>query len=86
MSVLEAMATGRPIVTTDVPGCRETVVEGENGFLVPARNIAALSAAMERLIRSPDLLAPMGRRSREIAVERFDVKKVNAVILKTMGL
>ena len=86
MSVLEAMATGRPIVTTDVPGCRETVVEGENGFLVPARNVAALSTAMERLIRSPDLLAPMGRRSREIAVELFDVKKVNAVILKTMGL
>jgi glycosyltransferase involved in cell wall biosynthesis len=86
MSVLEAMAMARPIVTTDVPGCRETVIEGENGFLVPARNVNALFNAMERFIRSPDLIAPMGRRSREIAVERFDVNKVNAVIFKTMGL
>jgi len=86
MSVLEAMATGRPIVTTDAPGCRETVVEGENGFLVPARNVTALFNAMERFIGSPDLVVPMGRRSREIAVERFDVNKVNEVIFKTMGL
>ncbi|HXT41681.1 MAG TPA: glycosyltransferase family 4 protein [Candidatus Angelobacter sp.] len=86
MSVLEAMAVGRPIVTTDVPGCRETVVPGENGFLVPARDATALASAMERFIVEPDLIAKMGRRSREIAVEKFDVRKVNAVILKTMGL
>jgi glycosyltransferase involved in cell wall biosynthesis len=86
MSVLEAMAVGRPIVTTDVPGCRETVVPGENGFLVPARDAAALAAAMERFIVAPDLIPKMGRRSREIAVEKFDVRKVNAVIMKTMGV
>jgi glycosyltransferase involved in cell wall biosynthesis len=86
MSVLEAMATGRPIVTTDVPGCRETVVPGENGFLVPAKDVAALAAAMERFIVAPELIPKMGRRSREIAVEKFDVRAVNAVILKTLGL
>ena len=86
LAVLEAMATGRPIITTDVPGCRQTVRNGENGFLVPAKDAAALAEAMERFILSPHLIPRMGRRSREIAVEKFDVIKVNAVILKTMGL
>jgi len=86
LTVLEAMATGRPIVTTDVPGCRETVVPGENGFLVPAKSAACLAEAMERFIRAPELIRKMGRHSREIAVEKFDVRKVNSVILKRMGL
>jgi len=85
-TVLEAMAMGRPVVTTDAPGCRETVREGENGFLVPVKDVKALACAMERFILRPELIEKMGRRSREIAVEKYDVHKVNAVIMKTMGL
>ena len=85
-TVLEAMAMGRPVVTTDVPGCRETVRDGYNGFLVPARDYASLTLAMERFIKEPSLIASMGKRSREIAVEKYDVRKVNAIILRAMGL
>jgi glycosyltransferase involved in cell wall biosynthesis len=84
--VLEAMSVGRPIVTTDVPGCRETVIEGENGFLVPVKDPTSLAQAMERFIRQPELVADMGRRSRRIAVEKFDVNKVNNLMMATMGL
>ena len=86
VAVLEAMSSGRPIVATDVPGCRETVVEGENGFLVPAKDPMALAKAMERFILQPNLIFTMGKRSRQIAVEKFDVNKVNAMMMATMGL
>jgi len=86
LTVLEAMSVGRPIVTTDMPGCRETVIHGENGFLLPIKDAPRIAEAMERFILEPDLIPKMGHRSREIAEERFDVNKVNAVILKTMGL
>lgn len=85
-SVLEAMAMGRPIITTDAPGCRETVIAGENGFLVPIKDPVALADAMERFIQNPELVAAMGQASRVLAVERFDVNKVNAVILENLGL
>lgn len=85
-STQEAMAMGRPVITTDAVGCRETVVEGVNGFLVPVRNSKALAAAMERFIRDPELIKSMGQESRRLATERFDVGKINAVILKSMGL
>ena len=85
-TVLEAMAMGRPIITTDAPGCRETVVDGENGFLVPVKSVDALVAAMERFIKEPDLAARMGKRSRQIAEEKYDVHKVNAVMIREMGL
>ncbi|MGH6943225.1 MAG: glycosyltransferase family 4 protein, partial [Geminicoccaceae bacterium] len=85
-TVLEAMSMGRAVITTDVPGCRETVVPGHNGFLVPLRDGAALADAMERFILQPDLTVAMGARSREIALERFDVRRVNAVMLRTMEL
>ena len=76
-STQEAMATGRPIITTDVPGCRETVVDGVNGFLVPARDADALAQKMLLFIHQPELIAPMGQASRRLAEERFDVHKVN---------
>lgn len=85
-TVLEAMAIGRPIITTNAPGCRETVIPGENGFLVPPRNVNALAAAMERFIIDPTLMPAMGARSRALAEERFDVHKVNAAMLDAMGL
>lgn len=83
-SALEAMAVGLPIITTDVPGCRETVVNGGNGFLVPARDVEGLYAAMMMLIESPDLRTRMGLESRRMAHEYFDVNKVNSDILKTI--
>lgn len=85
-TVLEAMAMGRPVITTDAPGCRETVINGENGFLVPVKDIKAIVSAMERFILQPELIEKMGSRSRELAEEKYDVRSVNAVILKTMGL
>mgnify|MGYP002407758196 CR=1 FL=1 len=85
-SALEAMATERPIITTDAPGCRETVIEGTNGFLVPAGDVDALAEKMIWMIEHKDEAARMAKASLEICREKFDVKKVNAVLLKTMGL
>ncbi len=84
-STQEAMAMGRAVITTDAPGCRETVVDGLNGFLVPVRDAVALADAMMRFIKQPELIEIMGKASRALAVERFDVHKVNAVMLATMG-
>lgn len=85
-TVLEAMAMGRPIITTDVPGCRETVINKKNGYLVPPKDPIALAKAMERFILDPKLIYQMGRESRKIAVEKYDVQKVNKVIIDTMNL
>jgi glycosyltransferase involved in cell wall biosynthesis len=85
-SILEAMATGRAIITTDTSGCRETVVDGENGFLVPPRDHIKLAEAMERFISDPALAKTMGQRSHQLARERFDVHAVNRLLLETMNL
>ena len=85
-SIQEAMATGRPVITTDWVGCRETVEEGVNGFLVPVREVPALVAAIERFLDEPALIARMGRESRRLAEQRFDVHKINARMLAAMGL
>ena len=85
-SVLEAMSMGRPVITTDAPGCRETVEDGVNGFLVPVRDAEALAGAMEKFIQNPELIGQMGAQSRKIAEEKYDVHKVNKVILSAMGL
>lgn len=129
-TVLEAMATARPIITTDAPGCRETVkrksekrksvrsemprqsggpppsedssvplqlklptstappgvIRGENGFLVPVRDVESLGWAMEQLILNPELRTRMGLASREFAEQRYNVHKVNAVILEELAI
>lgn len=85
-TVLEAMAMGRPIITTDAPGCRETVVDGDNGFLVPVQSVDALVDAMLKFIEEPSLAQRMGRRSREVAEDNYDVHKVNTVMLREMGI
>ncbi len=85
-TVLEAMSTGRPILTTDVPGCRETVIPGENGYLVPKANAQALAERMVWFIENPDQWERMGKRSRELAEEKYDVHKVNAQLMEIMGL
>lgn len=84
-STQEMMAMGRPIITTDAPGCRETVIDGENGFLVPVRDAKVLADAMERFILQPELIEKMGTASRRFAEERFDVHKINEVILREMS-
>ena len=85
-SVLEAMAMGRPIITTDVPGCRETVVHGRNGLLVPPRDWESLAAAMENLIEQPNLREEMGARSLKLCRSKYDVDEVNTSLLEHLGL
>ena len=85
-TVLEAMAMGRAIITTDAPGCRETVIDGDNGFLVPPRAVDELAATMLRFVEEPHLAVQMGARSRRIAEEKYDVHRVNEVMLEEMGI
>lgn len=85
-TVLEAMAMGRAIITTDAPGCRETVVHGDNGLLVPVKSVDALEQAMMTFIESPQMIQRMGTRSRNIAEMKYDVHKVNALMLQEMGI
>jgi glycosyltransferase involved in cell wall biosynthesis len=73
--LLEAASCGRPIVATDVPGCREVVHDEDNGLLVPVRNVKALARALLRLIDNSELRAKMGKRSREIALSEFTSEK-----------
>ncbi|WP_286860058.1 MULTISPECIES: glycosyltransferase family 4 protein [Acinetobacter] len=85
-STQEAMAIGRAIITTDVPGCRETVVDGINGFLVPKWNPEALAEKMIYFIEHPEQIRIMGNESHKIAIEKFDAEKVNQKLLKILGL
>ncbi len=85
-SIQEAMAMGRAVITTDMPGCRDTVIDGENGILIPPRDVDALVAAMRRFIDDPALAARMGQASLRLAAERFDVRAANARVLAAMGL
>jgi glycosyltransferase involved in cell wall biosynthesis len=80
----EAMAMGRPVITTDSIGCRETVADGVNGFMVPVRDPVSLARAMIRFIESPDLIKIMGREGRRIAEERFDVHAINRQIIEVL--
>ncbi len=85
-SVLEALAVGRPVITCDAPGCRETVIDGESGFLVPVGDSDALAAAMCRYLEQPELVTVHAERGHALAVERYDVHAVNAQMLEIMEL
>lgn len=85
-STQEAMAIGRAVITTDVPGCRETVVDGVNGFLVPKWNPEALAEKMIYFIEHPEQIRLMGAESYKIAVEKFDAEKVNQRLINILGL
>lgn len=85
-SALEAMAMGRPVITTDVPGCRAAVEHGRNGLLVPAHAAGPLAEAMIRLIEEPRLVEHMGAEGRAIAEKTYDVRKVTAEILRLCGI
>jgi glycosyltransferase involved in cell wall biosynthesis len=80
--LLEAAACGRPIVTTDAPGCREIVKDGVNGFLVPVRDATAVADALIKLIKSPELRIQMGVKGRELVEKKFSLEKINAETLQ----
>ena len=77
VSTLEAMAMAKPIITTDTPGCRETVIDRHNGYVVPARDAVKLAAAMRRLTGDHRQIRTMGLRSRQLAEDRYDVNEIN---------
>lgn len=85
-SVLEAMAMGRPVITCDAPGCRETVEHGVNGLLVPVRDPEALAAAISRLLDDPAEADAMGEASYALVARKYDVHRVNLSIMEIMGL
>lgn len=85
-STQEAMAIGRPVITTDVPGCRDTVIDGVNGFLVPKWNPQALAEKMVYFIEHPEQVRMMGDQSHKIAIEKFDAEKVNQRLLEILGI
>jgi glycosyltransferase involved in cell wall biosynthesis len=76
--LLEAAASGRPIVATDVPGCREVVSHGINGFLVPPNDAESLANALYNLITDAGLRGRMGASGRKLVSERFSNTKINA--------
>jgi len=84
-SILEAMSSGMPVITTDTPGCRETVQPSVNGFLVEARALDPLVEAMEYFIDNPGQIHIMGRKSRALARDKFEVGKINAQIINQIN-
>jgi glycosyltransferase involved in cell wall biosynthesis len=80
-ALIEAAAAGKPIVASDVPGCREIVRDGENGLLVPAKSATALAEALRKLLDDPPLRRRMGQCGRALAVAEFSKEKVNAETL-----
>lgn len=85
-TALEALSIGRPLITTNAPGCKETVKDGINGFLIPIKDSYRLAEAMEKFIINPTLISKMSLESRKLAEEKYDVNKVNSDILKILKL
>jgi glycosyltransferase involved in cell wall biosynthesis len=85
-TVLEALAAGRPVITTNVPGCRDTIDDKVSGCLVPSEDPEALAAAMASFVRRPDLIEPAARAARLKAERRFDVRDVNRKVIEILEL
>lgn len=85
-TILEAMSSGRAVITSDAPGCDTTVIDGETGFVVPRHDAQALAEAMARFCDDPSLAVAMGAAARRRACEVYDVHKVNRSLLTRMGL
>ena len=85
-STLEAMSMGRPIITTNASGCKETVEEGKNGFMVPVGSSKELARKMIWFIKNEEKIKSMGKHSRMIVENRFDVRSVNQEMMKILGL
>lgn len=84
-SVLEAMAMGRAVITTDAPGCRETIVDGKNGYQVKVASVTALTDAMQKIIDTPSDLRFMSDFSYDMVCQRYDVHKVNQEMIDLMS-
>jgi glycosyltransferase involved in cell wall biosynthesis len=85
-SVLEAMAMGRPIVTTDAPGCRETVIDQINGLLVPVKSVGKLVEAILQLVDQPSVREKMGGAARALAVSRYASDQVARSVVDLLAL
>lgn len=85
-TILEAMAIGRPILTTDNVGCREPISEGYNGWLVPVRDIVALAERMAWCIKNPEKLSDMGLNGRKLVEKKYNVKLVNQSLLNILEI
>jgi len=85
-TVLEAMACGRPIITADANGCRETVIDGKNGFLVPVKDSASLSEKMCFFIEHPQSVNTMGIAARKMCEEKYAVEKINQRLFEIMEI
>jgi glycosyltransferase involved in cell wall biosynthesis len=85
-SILEAMSMGKAIITTNTPGCRETVTDGKNGYLITPQSVPELVVSMMKFIDNPALVEKMGVKSREMAEIKYDVHKVNKEMLKIMRI
>jgi len=84
---MEALAVGRPVILTDVPGCRNLVKDGVNGYLVPPRDVQSLTKAMEAMIqKSHEDLQTMGNHGRDLAKSVFDIRRVNEIVKKALGI
>jgi glycosyltransferase involved in cell wall biosynthesis len=85
-ALIEAIAMGRPVITSTSRGCRVAVREGGNGMIVPPGDSSALAGAMARLLLRPDLIPAMSRASREFAEAQFDRRRINARLLAAIDL
>ncbi|WP_217353838.1 glycosyltransferase family 4 protein [Ruegeria arenilitoris] len=85
-ATLEAMSTGRAVITSDAPGCADPVIDGETGYVIPVRSPDKLCEAMARFVENPELIVKMGQASRDRAVSDFDVRRINTILLGKMGL
>lgn len=84
-TLLEALCIGRPVITTDVPGCREVVDHGENGMLIPSHDSRAVAKAMEEVYNiDPGIRQRMGEKSRELAERKFSTRVVNEQYLAVL--
>ncbi|AVR00351.1 hypothetical protein OBCHQ24_15515 [Oceanobacillus iheyensis] len=83
-SILEAMAMGRPVITTDSTGCRETVIDGINGFLIPPKDPYTLEKKMLWMINNNEEVEKMGVNSRKLCEEKFDVNKINKIMINKL--
>ena len=85
-TLLEATAMGRPIITTNTPGCRETVVEGKNGLFVKSRDALDLAEKMTWMVERKDKLQEMGDKSYKICLEKFTISIINKRMLEILGV
>ena len=77
---------GRAIITTNTPGCKETVIDGENGYLIDPKSVSKLVDAIMKFVNQPETVRKMGVKSREMAEEKYDVYKVNDFMLRKMKI